>query len=162
MKYEGRSTKYEHDEVGGGASSQAHDPAVRRSYVRTSSLVYVAYPSSLTLRSANAVQTFSTARELRALDPGVTVLIPRWARRESIFATIGARHLLRLPINVLSHLWRTTAWSYLERSWFAWRVVAWLLTRRERGQHGDLRARCRLCSLVRRGAGAAGRGEDDL
>ena len=98
---------------------------------QSSVLVYVAYPSSLTLRSANAVQTYSTARELRLLDPSATVLIPRWARRESVFATIGARHLLRLPVNVLSHLWRTTAWSYLERSWFAWRVAAWLVRHRD-------------------------------
>ncbi|MFN8516849.1 MAG: glycosyltransferase [Chloroflexia bacterium] len=95
-----------------------------------SALVYIAYPSSLTLRSANAVQTFSTARELRALDPAVAVLIPRWARRESVFAEVGAHHLLRLPFNALSHLWRTTAWSYLERSWFAWRATAWLARRR--------------------------------
>jgi glycosyltransferase involved in cell wall biosynthesis len=97
---------------------------------RHSSLVYIAYPSSLTLRSANAVQTFSTARELRTLDPAVAVLIPRWARRESIFAEVEAQHLLRLPFNVLSHVWRTTAWSYLERSWFAWRAAFWLARRR--------------------------------
>lgn len=97
-------------------------------------LVYTAYPSSLTLRSANAVQTYSTARELRALDPTVAVLIPRWARRESVFAEVGAQHLLRLPFNVLSHAWRTTAWSYLERSWFAWRATAWLLRRRGAAQ----------------------------
>lgn len=101
---------------------------------RRPTVAYVAYPSSLTLRSANAVQTFSTARELRALDPAVAVLIPRWARRESAFAAIGARHLLRLPFNVGSHLWRTTAWSYLERSWFALRAAAWLARHRGNGQ----------------------------
>ena len=93
--------------------------------LRPATLVYVAYPSSLTLRSANAVQTFSTLRELRALQPDITVLIPRWARRESIFIEVGARHLLRLPFNALSHLWRTTLWSYLERSWFALRAAAY-------------------------------------
>src|SRR3954465_8990992 len=96
-------------------------------------ITYLAYPSSLTLRSANAVQTYSTARELRALDPAVEVLIPRWARRESAFVAIGARPLLRLPFNVGSHLWRTTAWSYLERSWFALRAAAWLAPRRGTG-----------------------------
>jgi glycosyltransferase involved in cell wall biosynthesis len=105
-----------------------------------SALVYIAYPSSLTLRSANAVQTFSTARELRALDPAVAVLIPRWVRRESVFAEVGAQHLLRLPINVLSHVWRTTAWSYLERSWFAWRAAFWL-ARRRRGARPVIYAR---------------------
>ncbi len=101
--------------------------------IRHSSLTYLAYPSSLTLRSANAVQTWSTARELREQEPGVVVLIPRWARRESAFAAIGARHLLRLPFNVGSHLWRTTLWSYLERSWFAWRAAIWLARRRGDG-----------------------------
>jgi len=124
------------DNVGGATSGagQATMPAPDSSFVtRHSSLVYIAYPSSLTLRSANAVQTYSTARELRALDPRVAVLIPRWARRESAFAAIGAHHLLRLPFNALSHLWRTTAWSYLERSWFALRATAWLARRRGRG-----------------------------
>ncbi len=118
------------------AVGQASTPAPDSSFViRHSSctLVYVAYPSSLTLRSANAVQTYSTVRELRARDPRVAVLIPRWARRESVFGGIGAHHLLRLPFNVFSHLWRTTAWSYLERSWFALRATVWLARRRGRG-----------------------------
>lgn len=132
MKYEVRSTKDEQT----GEKAIASPGTDNGSYfvLRPSYLAYVAYPSSLTLRSANAVQTYSTARELRALDPTVAVLIPRWARRESIFAEIGAHHLLRLPFNVLSHLWRTTAWSYLERSWFAWRATAWLLRRRGEGR----------------------------
>lgn len=113
---------------------------------RPSTLVYVAYPSSLTLRSANAVQTFNTARALRALDPSVMVLIPRWARRESAFGAIGARHLLRLPLNVFSHLWRTTAWSYLERSWFALRVAAFLARRRGGGGAQVIYARDAVCA----------------
>ena len=119
---------------------------LRPSDLRPATLVYVAYPSSLTLRSANAVQTFNTARELRALDPGVTVLIPRWGGRESAFEAIGARHLLRLPFNVFSHLWRTTAWSYLERSWFALRVAAFLA--RRHGAAGDrvIYARDAVCA----------------
>ena len=137
MKYEVRSTKYELVR----ARSHRYLPAalrhltsyfvLRTSYFpRTSYLAYIAYPSSLVLRSANAVQTFSTARELRGQDPTVAVLIPRWARRESAFAAIGAHHLLRLPFNIFSHLWRTTAWSYLERSWFAFRAAFWLTRRR--------------------------------
>jgi glycosyltransferase involved in cell wall biosynthesis len=110
---------------------QAQSPMTHSSFViRHPAIVYIAYPSSLTLRSANAVQTYSTARELRALDPAAAVLIPRWARRESVFAEVGAHHLLRLPFNVLSHAWRTTAWSYLERTWFAWRAAFWLARRR--------------------------------
>ncbi len=77
------------------------------------------------------MQTFNTARELRALAPGFTFLVPRWAWRESAFAAVGARHLLRLPFNALSHLWRTTGWSYLERSWFAIRAAVYLARRRE-------------------------------
>ncbi len=115
-----------------GASASVPDSALGTQQ-RPLTLVYVAYPSSLTLRSANAVQTYSTARELRALDPRMAVLIPRWARRESVFAGIGAHHLLRLPFNVFSHLWRTTAWSYLERTWFALRATVWLARRRGRG-----------------------------
>jgi len=110
---------------------QSDHPEDSRPLSPSTRVVYIAYPSSLTLRSANAVQTFSTARELRALDPATAVLIPRWARRESVFDTIGAHHLLRLPFNVGSHLWRTTAWSYLERSWFALRAAVWLAR-----QHG--------------------------
>ena len=132
MKYEVRSTKYE---LGRGIIAQKEQWDSRTSdpsyfVLRTS---YLAYPSSLTLQSANAVQTYSTARELRERDPGVAVLIPRWARRESAFGAIGAQHLLRLPFNVFSHLWRTTAWSYLERSWFAWRAAIWLARRRGDG-----------------------------
>ena len=91
--------------------------------------VYIAYPTSLTLQSANAVQTYHTARELRALDPAAVVLIPRLPGRPSAFATIGATHLPRLPFNVLNHVVPTTLWSYLERSWFAWLTAAWLVAR---------------------------------
>lgn len=121
--------KYGLNDEEAGASAVANNAAKPDSsfVLRTS---YLAYPSSLTLRSANAVQTWSTARELREQEPGVAVLIPRWARRESAFAAIGAQHLLRLPFNVGSHLWRTTLWSYLERSWFAWRAAFWLARRR--------------------------------
>lgn len=96
-------------------------------------LLYVAYPSSLELKSANAVQTFNTLRELRARQPRVNAFIPRWGRRHSAFAELGAHHLLRLPFNVLGHIWRTTLWSYLERSWFAWRVTVYLVARPAKG-----------------------------
>jgi len=124
--------KYEAGNATESSEAQGADDAAASPYfvLRTSYFAYVAYPSSLILRSANAVQTYSTARELREQDPAVAVLIPRWARRESAFAAIGAHHLLRLPFNVFSHLWRTTAWSYLERSWFACRVAVWLARRR--------------------------------
>ena len=88
--------------------------------------VYIAYPTSLMLQSANATQTHHTARELRALDPSVVVLIPRLPGRASAFEAIGAIHLPRLPFNVLNNVVRTTLWSYLERSWFAWVCAVWL------------------------------------
>ncbi|HEX5501333.1 MAG TPA: glycosyltransferase, partial [Thermomicrobiales bacterium] len=158
-KYEVRSTKYEYrdaadagmprpDEAGLGAAGASHttDPPPNSYFVlRTSYFVYLAYPTSLTLRSANAVQTFHTARELRALDPTVTVLLPRWAWRESAFAAVGATHLLRLPLNALSHAWRTTAWSYLERSWFAWRAALYL-ARRGRGRGAVVYVRDAICA----------------
>lgn len=93
-------------------------------------IAYVAYPSSLVLRSANAVQTFATARELRALDPRCEVLIPRFARRESRFGAVGATHLLRLPFNAGRHLIRSVIWSYAERTWFSLRALVWLARRR--------------------------------
>jgi glycosyltransferase involved in cell wall biosynthesis len=128
MKYEVQSTKYEVENGAEVSDEQRATDAIEAA--ASSYLAYIACPSSLVLRSANAVQTFSTARELREQDPTVAVLIPRWAKRESAFAAIGAVHLLRIPFNVFSHLWRTTAWSYLERSWFAWRAAFWLARRR--------------------------------
>lgn len=92
-------------------------------------LLYVAYPSSLELKSANAVQTFNTLHELQARRLRVDAFIPRWGRRRSAFTELGAHHLSRLPFNVFGHVWRTSLWSYLERSWFAWRVTAHLVAR---------------------------------
>lgn len=142
MKDEGRRTQDERETVGGGpgratgAQPGPLTPDQDSSYfvLRTSYFVYLAYASNLRLRSANAVQTFNTARELRALAPGFTFLAPRFAWRESAFAAVGARHLLRLPFNALSHLWRTSGWSYLERSWFAVRAAVYLARRREPGR----------------------------
>ena len=44
-------------------------------------LLYVACPTSLTLGSANAVQTWSTLKELRRLAPETRALVPRWLAR---------------------------------------------------------------------------------
>lgn len=97
-------------------------------------IAYVAYPSSLVLRSANAVQTYATVRALREIAPDCPLLIPRFAFRESRFTDLGATHLLRLPFNAGRHLIRSTIWSYAERSWFSFRVLAWLA--RQRRGHG--------------------------
>src|SRR5918997_672246 len=96
----------------GRAAAGSQQEKLSRGFARTcepstfnlqpSTLVYLAYPSSLTLRSANAVQTFNTIRELRALDPGVEALLPRLAWRERVFGAGGGRDLLRRPVNGVS------------------------------------------------------------
>ena len=48
-------------------------------------ICYIAYPTSLSLRSANAIQTWNTVRALRAIHPDLLVLIPRWSRESSRF-----------------------------------------------------------------------------
>jgi glycosyltransferase involved in cell wall biosynthesis len=80
---------------------------------------YVACPTSLTLESANAIQTYATLRELRRLAPSTFALVPRWLRQPSRFGEVGARHLPRPAVGKLSRLYRTTLWYYVERSLFA-------------------------------------------
>jgi glycosyltransferase involved in cell wall biosynthesis len=82
-------------------------------------LLYVACPTSLRLASANAVQTFSTLRELRRLAPATLALVPRWGREATRFGEVGARHLLRPAIGKLSRIYPSTLWYYAERSVFA-------------------------------------------
>lgn len=82
-------------------------------------IAYIAYPTSLTLRSANAIQTYTTLRELRRLAPNTLAIIPRWLREPSRFAELGAMHLPRPAIGKLSRLYRSTLWYYAERSVFA-------------------------------------------
>ncbi|HEY1011998.1 MAG TPA: glycosyltransferase [Herpetosiphonaceae bacterium] len=82
-------------------------------------LAYIAYPTSLTLASANAIQTWTTLRELRKLAPDTLVIIPRWLREPSRFSEVGAVHLPRPAIGKLSRLHRSTLWYYAERSVFA-------------------------------------------
>lgn len=82
-------------------------------------ICYVACPTSLTLESANAIQTFTTLRELHALAPSTLALVPRWLGQRSRFGEVGARHLPRPAIGKLSRLYPTTLWYYVERSLFA-------------------------------------------
>ncbi len=98
--------------------------------------VYVAYPSSLVLKSANAIQTFTTCRELRRLAPASLVLLPRLPGKPSRFEEIGARHLLRWPFNVFNNLkpLKFIPWSYLERTFFAFEVGLTLLFRKMTGR----------------------------
>ncbi len=87
-------------------------------------LIYIAYPTSLNLQSANALQTFATLRELRARRPDTLALIPRWGREASRFAALGAQHLPRPAIGKLSRLHRSTLLYYLEHTAFAFMCAA--------------------------------------
>lgn len=101
-------------------------------------LLYVACPTSLTLGSANAVQTWSTLKELRRLAPQTLALVPRWLREPTRFDEVGAVHLLRPAVGKLSRLYRTTLWSYAERSLFAAMTAAYALLHALRGRHFDV------------------------
>jgi glycosyltransferase involved in cell wall biosynthesis len=95
---------------------------------------YVACPTSLTLESANAIQTYTTLRELRRLAPSTLALVPRWLRQPSRFGEVGARHLPRPAVGKLSRLYPTTLWYYVERSLFAAMTAAAVLWERLRGR----------------------------
>lgn len=97
-------------------------------------LCYLAYPTSLTLRAANAIQTYLTVRALRARCPDLLVIVPRLFREPSAFTEVGAVHLPRLPVGKLSRLFPSTGWYYLERTLFAWMVALFLLFRRLLGK----------------------------
>jgi glycosyltransferase involved in cell wall biosynthesis len=87
-------------------------------------IVYIAYPTSLTLQSANALQTYTTLRELRAVRPDTLAIIPRWWREPSRFHDVGALHLPRPAIGKLSRLHKSTLLYYLEHTAFAWMTAA--------------------------------------
>ena len=113
-------------------------------------LAYIAYPTSLTLKAANAVQTFLTCRHLRRLQPETLVLVPRLGWEPSAFLEIGAVHLPRLPLGKLSRLWRSTLWYYGERGLFALEVIAYLLFLRlwRRRRYRVLYVREVICAYV--------------
>ena len=112
------------------------DPASRQDVPprTTMRLLYVACPTSLTLASANAVQTWSTLRELRRLAPRPLAVVPRWWREPTRFAEVGARHLLRPAIGKLSRIYPSTLWYYAERSIFAAMTAVVALLAGLRGQ----------------------------
>ena len=101
-------------------------------------ICYIALPTSLTLQSANAIQTWTTLRELRRLRPDTLALIPRWLNTPSRFDEVGAVHLQRPAIGKLSRLHRTTLLYYLEHSAFAWMCCAYLLWAWLRGRQYDV------------------------
>ncbi|NJN18505.1 MAG: glycosyltransferase family 4 protein [Oscillochloris sp.] len=95
-------------------------------------IAYIAYPTSLALQSANALQTFTTLRELRARRPDTVALIPRWGREPSRFSELGAVHLPRPAIGKLSRLHKSTLLYYLEHSAFALMTAAYLWPQRHK------------------------------
>jgi glycosyltransferase involved in cell wall biosynthesis len=89
-------------------------------------IAYIAYPNSPQLRSANAVQTHATVRELKRIAPDTLVIVPRMKRGPSAFDALGVVHLPRIGIGRLSRLYRTTLLYYAERSAWALMVAAYL------------------------------------
>jgi glycosyltransferase involved in cell wall biosynthesis len=88
----------------------------------------------LDLGAANAIQTYSTVRELRRIVPGTRLVVPRFLREPSAFSKIGAMHLPRPAVNKLSRFVPWAGWSYIERTLYAFMLVflltLWRLTGR--------------------------------
>lgn len=102
------------------------------------SICYVAYPTSLTLGSANAVQTYSTLRELRAQHPVLQIIIPQMTKEANPFDTLDVTYIPRIGIGRLSRLYKSTLWYYLERSVFAWIVLLMLWWQQRNGRRTDV------------------------
>lgn len=102
------------------------------------SICYVAYPTSLTLGSANAVQTYSTLRELRSQHAALQIIIPRMTNESNPFDTLDVTYIPRIGIGRLSRLYKSTLWYYLERSVFAWIVLILLWWQQRNGRNTDV------------------------
>ncbi len=96
-------------------------------------ICYVAYPTSLTLGSANAVQTYSTLCELRSQYADLQIIIPRMTSAHNPFDALGVTYIPRIGIGRLSRLHKSTLWYYAERSVFAWIVFVLLWVQQLRG-----------------------------
>ncbi len=96
-------------------------------------IAYIAIPTSLSLQSANALQTYTTIRELRRRRPDTLAIVPRWGNEPSRFSELGVVHLPRPAIGKLSRLYRTTLWYYLEYSAFAWMCLPVLAAQQQVG-----------------------------
>lgn len=105
---------------------------------KSPSICYVAYPTSLTLGSANAVQTYSTLRELRAQHAALQIIIPRMTKEANPFDTLNVTYIPRIGIGRLSRLYKSTLWYYLERSVFAWIVLMLLWWQKRKGRQTDV------------------------
>jgi glycosyltransferase involved in cell wall biosynthesis len=104
----------------------------------TMRICYVAYPTSLTLGSANAVQTYSTLRELRDQHNDLQIIIPRMTNEPNPFDGLAVTYIPRIGIGRLSRLHKSTLWYYAERSVFAWIVFVLLWVQRVRGTQTDV------------------------
>jgi glycosyltransferase involved in cell wall biosynthesis len=93
-------------------------------------LLYVAYPMRLDLTAANAIQTYSTMRELQHVMPGTLLVVPRWLREPSAFEQLGALHLPRPAVNKLSRFVPWAGWSYIERTAYSAMLLLLLVGRR--------------------------------
>jgi glycosyltransferase involved in cell wall biosynthesis len=93
-------------------------------------LLYVAYPMRLDLTAANAIQTYSTVRELQKVLPGTVLVVPRWLREPSAFERLGALHIPRPAVNKLSRFVPWAGWSYIERTLYSFMLVVLLIARR--------------------------------
>jgi glycosyltransferase involved in cell wall biosynthesis len=119
----------------GGKESLSQPDLSEKTAESNPRIAYVAYPSSLNLKSANAIQTFTTCRELKKLAPDTLILIPRLPFRASAFSQIGATHLWRLPFNFFNNikLLKGFPWTYAERAWFSHLAGFYLLCHKLNG-----------------------------
>ncbi len=101
-------------------------------------ICYVAYPTSLTLGSANAVQTYSTLRELRTQHLNLQIIIPRMTAEANPFDALDVTYVPRVGIGRLSRLYKSTLWYYAERTVFAWIVLLLLWVKTQRGTRTDV------------------------
>ncbi len=99
---------------------------------------YVAYPTSMSLQAANAVQTYSTLRELQQVDPECKAFIPRMTHEATPFAQLNVTFIPRIGIGRLSRLYQSTLWYYLERTAFVWVVFGLLWWAKLRGRGYDV------------------------
>ncbi len=88
----------------------------------------------LDLGAANAIQTYSTVRELRRLMPGMRLVIPRWLGESSAFTNLNALHLPRPAVNKLSKFVPWSGWSYIERTLYSFMLVSLLVIWRATGR----------------------------
>jgi glycosyltransferase involved in cell wall biosynthesis len=90
------------------------------------------------LQSANAIQTWTTLRELRGIAPDTLAVIPAKLREPSRFGEVGALHLPRPGIGRLSRFYKTTLLYYLEHTAWAWMCLLYLWLERLRGRRYDV------------------------